>query len=210
MTTGDRLRLEREKKGWTQLQAAEILGISNAALSNYERDVRQPDYDMLRRFASMFGTTTDYLLGHSSQRTMKSTPLDGAFLERRPTHTAPVFSLPITPKISLDDHPRQGSLPVIADESGSFLFYIQLNTVQRTLPSWFENEMLLCRKQDVVDSGALMLAWSENNPSIIARLYEDHDRILAVSLDPKVPPTIYARKDLTVIAKVVAGIQFYK
>lgn len=209
MTTGDRLRLEREKKGWTQLQAAEILGISNAALSNYERDVRQPDYDMLRRFASMFGTTTDYLLGHSNNRATKPNPFDSAFPEKGNTHMVPVFSLPITPKIPLEDHPRQGSLPLIADESTGFYFYIQMNASQKSLPLWFENETMLCLKQDSIDPGTLMLAWSEHNPAMIARFYEENQRIIAISPDPKVPPTIYSRKDLIIIGRVIAGIHFY-
>lgn len=61
---GDRLKMLREKRGWTKKYAAEKLnfkGISTYA--NYEYGIRDPDTDMLVKMAQLYETTTDYLKG---------------------------------------------------------------------------------------------------------------------------------------------------
>ncbi|GMX65886.1 hypothetical protein Elgi_51570 [Paenibacillus elgii] len=63
MSLGARLKLEREKKGWSQIDVAEKIGITNAVLSNYERDYRDPDTQNLTKLADLYQVSTDYLLG---------------------------------------------------------------------------------------------------------------------------------------------------
>lgn len=41
------------------------IGITNTVLSNYERDYRDPDTEMLRKLADLYEVETDYLLGRS-------------------------------------------------------------------------------------------------------------------------------------------------
>lgn len=60
---GQKLRRLREKREWTQKYAAKIFGITNAALSNYERGERTPDANMLKKFAEVYGVSIDFLVG---------------------------------------------------------------------------------------------------------------------------------------------------
>ncbi len=62
---GERLRLLRQTKGLTQKQLALQLGLSKSIVSSYENGFRYPSFDVLIKIASVFGTTTDYLLGVS-------------------------------------------------------------------------------------------------------------------------------------------------
>ncbi|GAB7057402.1 helix-turn-helix transcriptional regulator [Paenibacillus sp. YK5] len=58
----------REKKGWTQDRAAEILGISRSTLAGYESKEKNriPREETLKKIADLFETTTDYLLGRTN------------------------------------------------------------------------------------------------------------------------------------------------
>jgi transcriptional regulator with XRE-family HTH domain len=60
---GERITKEREKRNLTQEQLSKKLGISRAALSHYEKNRREPDYETLERISSFFEVSTDYLLG---------------------------------------------------------------------------------------------------------------------------------------------------
>ena len=51
MSLGKRLKVARLNKGLTQEEAAKHLGITFQALSNYERDVRDPDTKLLKSMA---------------------------------------------------------------------------------------------------------------------------------------------------------------
>jgi transcriptional regulator with XRE-family HTH domain len=62
MTLGQKLKVLREKRGWTQAQAAERLGISSQVVSNYERDYRSPDKETLSRIAKVYNCSLDWLL----------------------------------------------------------------------------------------------------------------------------------------------------
>lgn len=68
MSLGERLKKERERKGWSQLYVAEKLGITNTVLSNYERNYRDPDTSTLAKLADLYDVDTDYLLGRSDKR----------------------------------------------------------------------------------------------------------------------------------------------
>ena len=48
-----------------QQQVADLLEIPLRTYQNYEREVNEPDTDMLIKFAEYFGTTIDYLVGYS-------------------------------------------------------------------------------------------------------------------------------------------------
>lgn len=68
MTLGSRLKELREEKGMTQKDIAELLGISDVGLGNYERGVRNPDPDTLKRLSEIFNCSVDYLLGNTNKR----------------------------------------------------------------------------------------------------------------------------------------------
>lgn len=71
-----RIKQLREKRGLIQEIIAAELGITQQMLSKYERDVTLIKVDILKKIATYFNVTTDYLLGVSDvkrdlQRQMK-------------------------------------------------------------------------------------------------------------------------------------------
>ncbi|WP_187445018.1 helix-turn-helix domain-containing protein [Rossellomorea vietnamensis] len=77
-TLGNRLRMAREKKGWSQTEVCKKLKISNSTLSGYERDYRKPDTDMILTFANLYEVSTDFLLGNYIKESAENNfdPLD--------------------------------------------------------------------------------------------------------------------------------------
>jgi transcriptional regulator with XRE-family HTH domain len=60
---GERIKHLRTGMGLTQMQLSERVHISKAMMSSYETGSRLPSYDVLTKFAKIFGVSTDYLLG---------------------------------------------------------------------------------------------------------------------------------------------------
>ena len=60
--TGTLLRRLRLERGWTQRQAAELLGVSAQAVSKWERGQGCPDVGMLPRLAKIFGVSVEGIL----------------------------------------------------------------------------------------------------------------------------------------------------
>lgn len=62
----DRLKEYRTKMGITQKDFAEKIGITAAALSAYENNVKNPSISVAKRIADTFGISIDWLCGLSS------------------------------------------------------------------------------------------------------------------------------------------------
>ena len=59
----ERIREMRRQNGLTQAELAVKLGISASAVGMYEQGRREPDHEILRRMASVFHCSIDYLVG---------------------------------------------------------------------------------------------------------------------------------------------------
>lgn len=60
------LKKARESAGFTQIQVAKMLSISDGTYKNYEQGNREPKGDMLIQLSNLFNVSTDYLLGKDS------------------------------------------------------------------------------------------------------------------------------------------------
>ena len=87
MEFGDILRELLENNELNQKMLADELHISPAAIGNYVRGNRAPDYQTLKKIADFFHVSTDYLLDHPSVRkrsrpSRPETAADLSFSER--------------------------------------------------------------------------------------------------------------------------------
>ena len=56
----------RKDKVMKQAELAQIMGVSQATISNWESGVHEPDSEQLMRLAGIFAVSTDFLLGHDA------------------------------------------------------------------------------------------------------------------------------------------------
>ena len=62
MTFGEKLKVLRKEKGYSQEEFAGLLNVSRQAVSKWESDRGTPETDKLLQISNMFGVTLDYLL----------------------------------------------------------------------------------------------------------------------------------------------------
>lgn len=56
------LKMAREIRGYTQEEAAKLIGISVDTLGNYERGKSYPDVPILRKIESIYGVAYDHII----------------------------------------------------------------------------------------------------------------------------------------------------
>ena len=66
-SVGQTIAALRKKKGWTQVELAEKLQVSDKAVSKWEKDDSYPSIEFLPVLASLFGVTIDYLITGADQ-----------------------------------------------------------------------------------------------------------------------------------------------
>lgn len=64
----ENLKTLRNEKKISQKAMADILGVSQQTISNYENSEIEPDIDSLARIADYFDTSIDYLVGRAKLR----------------------------------------------------------------------------------------------------------------------------------------------
>jgi len=93
---GDRIRELRTKKGMTQKELADILGVTDAAIGMWENARREPDVEHIKKMATIFGVTTDYLIGQADTRDLPQTVapyLPEGFEELPPEAKEEIFAI---------------------------------------------------------------------------------------------------------------------
>ena len=85
----NRIRELRKEKGITQIELAKLLNVSDRSVGFYETGERDPDTDTLKKLASYFDVSIDYLLGHSDIRNPKELKT-----EAKAFHSLDVTGLP--------------------------------------------------------------------------------------------------------------------
>lgn len=78
-TLGARIGAMRREKGWTQLELAEKMAVTDKAVSKWERDLSWPDAASLPRLAALFGLTVDQLIGGEEQPVGEENSLGRSF-----------------------------------------------------------------------------------------------------------------------------------
>ncbi len=66
MRFGTVLRNLIKEHGITQKSLAEKLNLAPSTLGSYVQNTREPDFELLKKFAAYFHVTTDYLLDYRS------------------------------------------------------------------------------------------------------------------------------------------------
>jgi len=88
MQFGDVLRWLAEENELTQKQLAADLHMATSTLGNYVRNLREPDFDTLKRIAAYFRVSIDYLLDYHPKQGANAMEDDllTAFRQLPPAH----------------------------------------------------------------------------------------------------------------------------
>ena len=73
-TAAERIKQLRKKKGISQSELAEVIGIKNNTVSTWERGTRKPDFEALNLLSDYFEVSFEYILGSSDKEETRVKP----------------------------------------------------------------------------------------------------------------------------------------
>lgn len=73
----ENLKLARERKGFSQKEVAESIGVAKSTYSLYESGNREPNVQTIKKIADVLNTTADSLLGIDDEPQTLATHFDG-------------------------------------------------------------------------------------------------------------------------------------
>jgi len=126
------ITLLRQEKGISQKKAAQILEVSQALLSHYEKGIRECGLDFIIKCADYYNVSTDYLLGRTPDR-------QGAFIQ--------IDELPDENTMGKENVFRGSMLPVLNKKliinSLNIIFEFLQNAKNKELTTECSNEIML-------------------------------------------------------------------
>jgi hypothetical protein len=193
------LKNVRTKKGMSQRELAEMLGVSQQTIGSWEVGRTSPDPTTIKRIADFFNVSTDYLLGNTT------VPLPDALPLPDDTKKIPIIG---TVKcgvggIAYEDH--EGELGFDARGSSEY-FALRCRGASMIGIGIQPNDLAIVRVQPDVNSGELAIVIIDGEEGTLKRVRKQEDAIVLEAANPDYPARSFAGKEMRrvqIIGKVV-------
>lgn len=190
---GNRIRKLRKDKKLTQKDLAKILGITDAAIVHWEKDVNIPKLEHLNIMAPTLNTTIDYIMYG------KSDTSDNVIDFRPITRMLPVLTYVqcglMTNVRSISPHEIEKWLPAPPD-TGKNSFYLIAQGISNA-PEFNDGDFI-CIDPDVpleyVQTGEMIVVIQDDEATFKA-LVREHKTIYLKALNPNFQPNIIPLKE---------------
>ena len=197
---GDNIRKLRLEKGLRGEDLGKQFNVTKTAVSNWESGNRKPDSDIIVKLAEYFDVTTDYLLGNSNIKNMKSKPKG----VKIPVLGRVQAGVPIEAVTDIIDYEE---ITEELNRTGDF-FALQVkgNSME---PRMLEGDVVIVRKQPYIESGEVAIVLVNGCDATIKKVIKQENGLLLVASNAEVyQPTFYSTEDIeklpvTIIGKVV-------
>jgi len=144
-TLGMRLKKLRSEKGVTQEEMGKDLNIAKSTISQYENNVNTPDAEMLKKLATYFNTSVDFILGINCTPNTKYLPILGTIRA----------GLPL-----LAEENWEGTIEISNEIQADFALRVIGDSM-----SWVgihEGDIALLRQTNIAQNGQIVAAGIEN------------------------------------------------
>lgn len=74
MTIGDKIRIRREELGFSQVDLAKLIGVTQGSIGNYENGVSNPKMELIPALLKALDVDANYLFGTIKPEEEKSAP----------------------------------------------------------------------------------------------------------------------------------------
>lgn len=204
------LKTARKRKGLTQQQVADFIGISQNNYSYWENGKVKIDNISLQRLSELFGVSVDYLLGRENHTTIDTTP-----------RAAKIKDLAIKDEVELNDFypvPLLGSVvagvPIESQEDLEGYVYISFKPKEEYFALRVhgesminagirDNSILIVHKQPYANCGDIVVAML-NGEQTVKRFKMYGDNIFLMPENPAFEPIpVLKGADFLILGKVV-------
>lgn len=159
MSISERLLQERKKAGLTQKEISEKLGISYQSYAQYERGVRNPKYETIRRFADAIGCKITDLLTTKEETDLLidkflTTPLDQEKIGKNTFLLEGYDEDTVTDFIDAVDEQKSSGIHIknftdFISENSLFMLFLRKSGIRLEIINW--HEVRISTSEDYAD-----------------------------------------------------------
>ena len=204
---GEQIRKLRLSHGWTQIEFANKLCISNTTLSQYETGARTPDDSIKIKMADLFGVSMDYLMGRTEkEKAAASSDLSDYGVFPIKFKKFRVLGDIACGKPIYADEDRETVVLADAEIKADFCLYAKGDSMIGA--RIMDGDIVFVRAQDMVDNGEIA-AVIIGDEATLKRVYyyPDKHKLALNAENPHYEPLVYTDdelNDIRILGKAVA------
>ena len=199
-----RLSFLREQADITQAEVARNIHVDKQTISQYERGVRRPNFDLLEKLCDFFNVSSDYLLGLSDvtvklseagsfNSSLKFIPVFGSVSAGIPNEAIDTVEGYI--EIPNNWQGEYGALRVHGDSM---------------MPTIREGDIVIYKKQESAESGDIVIAMTDGTDTTIKKLIRRGKALILQPFNEAYKPMVFEGKNeenLKILGRVVENRQ---
>lgn len=194
---GNVLKNLRVSKGLSQEELSNKFGVSTSTIGMYETNKREPNFELLKEFASFFNVSTDYLLEQIKKDDL--TNFD-------------IIQIPLLGKIAAG-YPTQMFADVIdyidipADMARGNKELFALKTTGKSMePNFIEGDILIFEKTDNCENGQFCAVAVNGDDATFKKVTKTDTGIMLQPLNPDFETKFYTNEQIASLPVTIIGV----
>lgn len=188
---GDRLKMLRNKAGFSQKELAGFFHVTQQTVAKWENNKATPPLEVINQLCQTFGVTTDFLLGNDSTQSKGiKIPVLGRVQAGIPVEA-------VEDIIDYEEIPQE-----MARNGEYFALEVRGDSM---LPKFTEGDVVIVRKQSDVESGDIAIVRVNGDDATMKKLVKHSNGISLVPLNPSFEPMFYTNEEVHSLPIDVAG-----
>lgn len=168
MTLGERIKVERNKKGISQAALGDLLQLTQQAIGKWEKNLAEPDSDTLLKLSDIFEIPVSKLLGREEKSPSNVFDVDGLLVYEEIGTVCAGFNgaineIPTGKKIEIPTSMISGG-----NKEDYFVLRVAGNSMY---PKLLEGDTILCKRCDSVDSGDLAVVLYNGDEATVKKVH---------------------------------------
>lgn len=198
MKIGEKIKMLRKQRGFTQTELGEKLGVKTNAVSKWECG-RVEDIPMskVKAMSSLFDVPPSFLIDEEQ--------LPSNAIPYAPSHKAPIIgSIPAGyPVLAFEDIEGYADIPYSDEEN---YFFLRVNGESMKNAGIHTGDLVLIRRQKCADDGQVVAARVNGDEATLKRYKRQGDSVLLLPENPDFEPRIVPIKDFNTGDAEIIGV----
>ena len=194
MEQKNNLKLARKAAGLTQAQVAKYIGISQNGYSYWETGKAKIEHESLAKLAKLYGTTTDYLIGRSANKTDS--------IVRIPVLGSVPAGIPLE---AIEDVIDWEDLSQGMTAGGKEFFALKVKG-DSMYPDYLPGDIVIVRKTPVCESGDDCIVYVNGYDATLKQVNISDDGLTLLPRNPEYPPRTFTKDEVNSLPVTIAGV----
>lgn len=178
-----RLKELRTQAQLTQVEVAARLGITQQAYANYERGVREADYEALTKLSDIFGVTIDFLLGNNTAQNKSGIKI--------PVLGRVAAGIPIDAIEEIIDY--EEVTPEMAKRGNLIGLQIKGHSME---PRICDGDVVIVQCQSYIDDGHIGIVMVNGDEATCKKIKFSNAGMTLISFNPAYEPIFYSNEEI--------------